>query len=192
MLRHDLPPQPPQPPGPERPGWLEERLFEQRIILLSGPITGPSASRAAATLLTLDALGADPIRMQISAPDGDLSAAFALIDTLDVMRAPVHAIATAEVGGAAVGVYAAAQRRLAFPHARFRLAEPKVTGIAGTADEVAAAAGRHLQALEDLVLRIAAACHQPRSRVEDDLAAGRLLSAEQAKEYGLVEAIGPA
>src|SRR6266511_3409510 len=63
-----------------------------------------------------------------SAPDGDLSAAFALIDTLDVMRAPVHAIATAEVGGAAVGVYAAAQRRLAFPHARFRLAEPKLTG----------------------------------------------------------------
>jgi ATP-dependent Clp protease, protease subunit len=192
MLRHEPPPQPAQPSGAEPPGWLDERLFEQRIVLLSGQVTGASASRVAATLLTLDALGDDPVHMQISAPDADLSAAFALIDTIDVMRSPVHAIATAEVGGAAVGVYAAAGRRVAFPHARFRLAEPKVTGIAGTADEVAAAAGRHLQALEDLVLRIAAACNQPRSRVEDDLAAGRLLSAEQAKEYGLVEAIGPA
>jgi ATP-dependent Clp protease protease subunit len=160
-------------------------------VLLSGPVTGPTASRVAATLLTLDALGAEPVRLQISSPDGELSAVFALVDTLDAMRAPVHAVATAEVGGAAVGVYAAAHRRLAFPHARFRLAEPRVAGLAGTADEVAAAAGQHLQALEDLVLRIAAACGQPRSRVEDDLAAGRLLSAQEAREYGLVETIGP-
>jgi len=198
---------PPEPPGPPwspgrspepgpapepTAGWLEERLFDQRIVLLSGPVTGAMASRLAATLLTLDSLGPEPVRLQMSSPDGDLSAVFALIDTIDAMRAPVHVVATAEVGGAALGVYAAADRRSAFPHARFRLAEPRVAGLAGKADEVAAAAGRHLQALEDLVLRIAEACGQPRSRVEDDLAAGRLLSAEQAREYGLVETVGPA
>jgi ATP-dependent Clp protease protease subunit len=169
--------------------WLEERLFGQRIVLLLGPIGAESATRVSAALLTLDALGTEPVRLHLSAPDGDLTAAFALIDTFDVMRAPVEVLAMGQVGGAAIGVYAAADERLAYPHARFRLAEPKVADLTGTADDVAAAAGRHLRALEDLVLRIAEATGQPRSRIEDDLTATRLLGAEEAKEYGLVTTI---
>lgn len=171
------------------PSWLEERMFGERIVLLRGPVTGEAASRASAALLTLDALGNDAVQLHISAPDGDLSAAFALVDTLDVMRVPVHAMATGEVGGAAIGVYAAARKRIAFPHARFHLAEPHITAGIGTATEVASAAGRYLQALEDLVVRVAAVTGQPRSRVEDDFSAGRFLTAAQAKEYGLVQEI---
>jgi len=169
--------------------WLEEKLFGQRIVLVQGPVTGAVASRAAASLLTLDALGTDPVRLQLTAADGDLTAVFAVVDAIDAMRAPVHVVAVGEVGGAALGVLAAGGRRLAYPHARFRLAEPKLTGVAGTADEVAAAAGRYLRALEDLVLRIVAATAQPRSRVEDDLAATRVLTAPDAKDYGLIEEI---
>ena len=176
-------------PAPAVSPWLEERMFGERIVLLQGPITPETASRAAAALLTLDALGTEPVRLHISAADGDLTAAFAIVDTLDTMRVPVHAIATGEVGGAAIGVLAAAKRRLAFPHARFRLAEPKVVGVGGTADEIASAAGRYLQALEDLVVRVAEVTGQPRSRVEDDFAAGRVLTCPQAQEYGLVEAV---
>lgn len=164
-------------------------MFDWRIVLLQGTVTAEVASRTAAALLTLDALGAEPVRLHLAASGDDLVAAFALVDALDVMRAPVHAIATAEVSGSAIGIFAAAKRRLAFPHARFRLTEPKVDRVAGTADEVTAAAGRYLRALEDLVLRIVAASGQPRSRVEDDLAAGRILRAEEAVEYGLVEEI---
>jgi ATP-dependent Clp protease protease subunit len=196
---------PHRPPGRPEPGWppaapdplagagvapwLEQRMFDWRIVLLQGTLTAELATRTAAALLTLDALGTEPVRLHIAASGDDLVAAFALVDALDVMRAPVHAIATAEVGGSAVAVYAAARRRLAFPHARFRLAEPKVNGVAGTADEVTAAAGRYLRALEDLVLRIAAATGQPRSTVENDLTAGRILRAEEAVEYGLVQEI---
>jgi ATP-dependent Clp protease protease subunit len=182
----------PAGPGEAAPGlepWLAERLFDRRIVILHGPVTGPSATNAAAALLTLDALAVDPVQLHMSTPDGELDSVFAIVDALDVMRAPVHAIAVAEVGGGALGVYAAAPRRLAFPHARFRLAEPRVVGIAGTADDVASAAGRHLRALEDLILRVADATGQPRSRVEDDLGAGRPLTAEQAREYGLVHEI---
>jgi ATP-dependent Clp protease protease subunit len=181
----------PQPAEAE-PGlepWLAERLFDRRIVIIHGLVTGPSATNAAAALLTLDALATDPVQLHLSTPDGDLDAVFAIVDALDVMRAPVHAIATSEVGGGALGIYAAARRRLAFPHARFRLAEPRVAGIAGTADDVASAAGRHLRALEDLMVRIANATGQPRSRVEDDLSVGRPLTAEEAKEYGLVHEI---
>jgi ATP-dependent Clp protease protease subunit len=186
----------PVPPGTAPPAeppavepWLEERLFGQRIVLLSGPLTAESATRTAAALLTLDALSTQPVRLHVSSTDGDLTAAFAVVDTLDLMRAPVVAIATAEVGGAALAVFAAGRRRLAYPHARFRLNEPRVANLAGTADQVAAAAGRYLQALEDLVLRVAEVTGRPRSRVEDDFSTGRLLSAAEAHEYGLVEEV---
>jgi ATP-dependent Clp protease protease subunit len=171
--------------------WLEERMFSQRIVLLQGPVVPQAANRAAATLLTLDALGAEPVRLHLNAPQGELSAVFALVDALDVMRAPVHATVIGEVGGAAIGVYVAARRRLAYPHARFRLAEPNAEGVNGTADEVAAAAGRYLRALEDLVVRVAQVTGQPRSRVEDDFGAGRIMGATEAHEYGLVDEIVP-
>jgi ATP-dependent Clp protease protease subunit len=171
------------------PPWLEERMFGERIVLLQGTVTAESASRVAAALLTLDTLGSDPVRLHLSATDGDLNAVFAVVDTLDAMRVPVHAIATGEVGGAAVGVLVAARKRLSFPHARFRLAEPRVVGVGGTADEITSAAGRYLQSLEDLVVRVAEVTGQTRSRVEDDFAAGRILTCPQAQEYGLVEAV---
>jgi ATP-dependent Clp protease, protease subunit len=176
------------------PSWLAERLFERRIVFLTGRITTGSASAAVAALLSLDAMAdpPEPVRLHLSAPDGDLDAAFAVIDAIDSLRSPVQAVATAHVGGAAIGVFAASQRRLAYPHARFRLSEPNLAGMNGTADDVARAAGRHLWALEDLVLRIAEATGQPRSRVEDDLGARRLLDADQARDYGLVHDVrGP-
>jgi ATP-dependent Clp protease, protease subunit len=210
----DVPERPggPDPSGPASaaglPPWLAERLYERRIVFLTGAVTAASASTAAATLLSLDLStgGAGPagftehppgsgsdappaVHLHVAASDGDLEAVLTLIDAVDSMRAPVHAVATGEVGGAVVGIYAAARRRLAYPHARFRLAEPSLAGMAGTADDVASAAGRHLRALEDLVVRVAEATGQPRSRVEDDFSAGRVLGAAEAQEYGLVHEI---
>ncbi|NJC74004.1 ATP-dependent Clp protease proteolytic subunit [Planosporangium thailandense] len=190
--RWNVPPGRPVPAPTVDPGvapWLAERMFTQRIVLVQGPVDAAAANRVAATLLTLDALGAEPVRLHLNAPRGELSAVFALVDALDVMRAPVHATALGEVGGAAIGVYAAARRRLAYPHSRFRLAEPGSDGVTGTADEVAAAAGHYLSALEDLVVRVAQVTGQPRSRVEDDFSAGRILGAAAAREYGLVDEI---
>jgi ATP-dependent Clp protease protease subunit len=199
-MRGDDPyPYPYRKPDPWRPPetrggaglshWLEERLFDRRIVMLQGTLTGPVASQAAAALLTLDALGPQPVQLHMAAPDGELTAAFAVVDAVDAMRAPLHAVVTAQVGGAAVAVLAAADRRLAYRHARIRLAEPKAAAVAGTADEVAAAAGHYLRELEELALRLAAVTGQPRSRVEDDLSTGRILTAEQAREYGLIHDI---
>jgi ATP-dependent Clp protease protease subunit len=179
----------PGPPGPEVSPWLEERLFDQRIAVMIGPLTGSVATRTAAALLTLDALGPEPIRLHMSTPDGDLAAAFTLVDALDAMRAPVHAVVTAQVGGAAVAVLAAAGRRLAYRHAQLRICEPRAAALTGTADEVAAAAGQYLREVEELAARIAAVTGQTRSRVEDDLSVGRTLTAAQARDYGLIDEI---
>jgi ATP-dependent Clp protease protease subunit len=186
----------PWPPPPSGPGpaehlspWLEERLFDRRIVMLRGPLSPGTASQVAAALLTLDAMGTETVQLHVSAPDGELTAAFTVVDALDAMRAPVHAVVTAEAGGAAVAVLAAAERRLAYRHARIRLSEPRSETVAGTADEVAAAAGQYLRELEEMAVRLAEVTGQPRSRVEDDLSAGRILTAEQAREYGLIDEI---
>jgi ATP-dependent Clp protease protease subunit len=181
------------PAGPERDHplspWLEERLFDRRIVMLRGPLSTAGASQVAAALLTLDAMGVEPVQLHIFAPDGELTAAFTVIDAIDAMRAPLHAVVTAEAGGAAVAVLAAAERRLAYRHARIRLSEPRSETVAGTADEVAAAAGQYLRELEEMAVRLAEVTGQPRSRVEDDLSAGRILTAEQARDYGLIDEI---
>ncbi|GAA2382139.1 ATP-dependent Clp protease proteolytic subunit [Dactylosporangium salmoneum] len=179
---------PTMPPALHAP-WLDEQLFGRRMVFLRGPIEPEMASRAAATLLALDAGGAEPISVHMSAEQGTLAAVWTLVDAIDAVRAPVHATAVGEVSAAALGVFCAAAQRTAFAHARFRLAEPKVSSPGGTADQVVAEAGRYLRDLEDLILRIAAATGQTRARVEDDLQSGRVLTAEDAIEYGLISSI---
>src|SRR5689334_6597803 len=120
----------PGPPGADGVApWLAERLFDRRIVMLTGPLTGGSASQAAASLLTLDALGTEPVHLHLSVPEGDLNAAFAVVDAVDAMRCELHATVTGEAAGAAVAVLAAAQHRRAYRHARIRLAEPRAAAV---------------------------------------------------------------
>jgi ATP-dependent Clp protease protease subunit len=175
--------------GPEMPGWLEERLFDQRIVMVRGILTGQVATGVAAALLTLDAAGPAPVRMHVASPGGELGAALSVVDVIDSMTSPVHAVVTSEAGGAVLAVLAATQQRSAYRHARFKLTEPRAAGVTGTADEVAAAAGQHLRELEEVVLRLVEVTGQTRSRVEDDLSAGRSLTAAEARDYGLIDAV---
>lgn len=200
---------PPGRPGPgsrpdERPAehvgsaapapWLEQRMFEQQTVAVTGPLTAESASRAGSALMTLEALATPrggPIQLHLSGTEGDLSAAFALIDVLDGMRSPVRAVALGRVGGAVLGVYAVTPERVAYPHARFLLAEPRTDRLAGTAEEVTLAAGSALRLLDDLVVRLAEATGQPRARIERDMSEPQELSVREAIDYGLVHRIGP-
>jgi ATP-dependent Clp protease protease subunit len=186
----------PRPDRPE-PGafpaqaspWLDERMFDHRIILVRGRIDAAMANHVAGAILVLGRSGPDPVQLYLSAPDGELAAAFAIVDAIEAGGVAVHAVVTSEVGGAALAVLAAAERRSALAHARIRLTEPRAGTVAGTADEVTAAAGQYLRELEELVVRLAEVTGQPRSRIEDDLAAGRVLSAGEAQAYGLLDEI---
>ncbi|MGH3188064.1 MAG: ATP-dependent Clp protease proteolytic subunit, partial [Streptosporangiaceae bacterium] len=105
-------------------GWkanLYERLLEKRIVLAAGPLDDDAAARLSAQLLTLDAESSEPIRLELQNVRAELSAALTVMGILDVMRAPVQACVSGEIGGPALGVLASCPRRVGYPNASFVL-----------------------------------------------------------------------
>ena len=206
-----LPPQPPEPPRPRHdpwhpeprppaPGaasasaalvvgggdWLAERLLAQRVVTLSGELDTDAVNRAVAELALLDATGDDPVRLRLSGVGADLEGALTLVDALDLVGVPVHATSLGTLSGPAVAVLAVADRRVAGAHAMVRLCEPRAPhGVPG--HEVEAWAAEHARQLRRLQERLAAACGRSVDEVAADMRAGRLLDAEEARAYGLVD-----
>ena len=99
-------------------GWLQEQLFERRIVLVTGQLDDGAAAKAAAALLALDASGARPIDLHLASPDGALGAAFALIDTAETLTSALRVLCRGQVGGPAIGLVTAADHCTASPHER--------------------------------------------------------------------------
>jgi ATP-dependent Clp protease, protease subunit len=189
---------PDPPPGqdggndrrPPLDDWLQQRLFDQRVILVHGYLDSDQATRVAAQLVALDSLGGHRITVHMDCPNADLGAALLLIDTIDSLHVPIHAIATGSVGGAALGVLASAHHRTAFPHARFQLVEPRAgDNLSGTADRLVSQSEAHEEMLTSLVHRIARVAVKAPENIRGDLRDGKYLTALQAVEYGLVETV---
>ena len=108
-------------PDPGLAGDLHERLLLQRRILVNGFLDDTLATRTAAELMYLDGSGDDPIELHLSCPDGELGAANALADTLDLVGVEVRATCLGVVGGPALGPFTAATHRTASMSATFHL-----------------------------------------------------------------------
>jgi ATP-dependent Clp protease protease subunit len=178
-------PGPPGPPGPPWPGQVFERLLDRRIVMASGHLDGEAATRLCAQLLTLDAEGDEPIRLELQNLDADLPAALTVMGVLDVLRVPVHAQASGRISGPALGVLASASRRVAYPNAVFALAEPKVS-FDGRATELAAREEQVRVMLDELYFRLAEATGREVDEVRADARRERLLTVDDAIGYGLI------
>jgi ATP-dependent Clp protease, protease subunit len=204
--RPGVPGQPPtQPPGePGRepgavPGtrvWLNphddfqdrlyERLLEKRIVMAAGLLDAAAATRLSAQFLALDAEGDGPIRLELQNLRADLPAALAVMGVLDVVRAPVHAYASGETHGAALGVLAACPRRLAYPNASFAMSEPRLE-FGGTVTAVTERQRQSERMVDSLYYRIAEATGREADEVREDSRRGRTLSTAEAIGYGLIQ-----
>lgn len=188
-----LPSPPPSAPSQShlvdsRPDWLDERLLERRVVSLAGPLHTEAANRSAASLALLDASGDDPVELRLSDLDADLDVALTLVDTLDLMGVPVHATCLGEVTGPAVAILAVADHRTAARHATLHLREPR-TRWSGHTGDVTTHAEHHQRRLRLLQERVARACRRPVDAVVADMRVGRILTAEEAHGYGLVDAV---
>jgi len=170
------------------PDWLGERLLDQRVVSLAGPLDAEAANRAAASLALLDASGDDPVELRLCDVDADLDIALTLIDTVDLMGVPVHATCLGEISGPAIAILAVADRRTAARHATLHLREPR-TRWSGHAGDVATHAAHHQRRLRLLQERVARACRRPADAVAADMRTGRILTAEEAHGYGLIDAV---
>jgi ATP-dependent Clp protease, protease subunit len=172
------------------PDWLAQRLLEQRIVALSGELDEEAANQAVAQLGLLDASGDDPVGLRLSGVSGGLGPVLTLVDALDLMGAPVHAVCLGTLSGPAVTLLAIADRRAAGRHATLHLTEPRSPhGIPSRDLEIVAAEqARQLRRLQE---RLAEACRRPADEIAADMRAGRLLDADEARDYGLVDRTDP-
>lgn len=163
-------------------------LLERRIVLLLGPFDRDLATRGAAKVMTLDAERNAEIRLQMSGQDGDLPSALMLADTVDLARSPVSSLARGAVGGVVLAPFCAATRRLAAPNATFHMREPRMS-LSGHPDELITGAEVIGQQLDQLRTWVARATGQSVQTVADDLQRGRMLTAQAALDYGLIDEI---
>lgn len=191
MPRPDMP-----APQPILPSWYEptsitlerelaDRLLAERVILIGGRLDDALANHVASQLLLLNAQGNDPVTLHISSTDSDLEAALSVAAAIDLITAPVNAVARGTVRGPAIAVLAAAERREAHRQTTFVLTAPRFTAE-GTADQLAAFSEEHDHQAARLRDLIAQATDRPADEIATDLETGRVLTAEDARAYGLI------
>jgi ATP-dependent Clp protease protease subunit len=177
------------------PPEVQATLLGRRVVFLRGRLDEPTANAAIAQLLLVGRLAEGrPIELYVDSPGGSLSAALSVYDVLGTLGAPVSTTCLAQAGGAAVLVLAggATGRRFALPHARIHLSQDSAAvaagsgavDVAGHAEAAARLHGRWVAALASHTAHTA-------EHVARDLAAGRWLSAAEARDYGLVDGIIP-
>ncbi|HEY7162178.1 MAG TPA: ATP-dependent Clp endopeptidase proteolytic subunit ClpP [Acidobacteriota bacterium] len=173
----------------ERGYDIFSRLLKDNIIFIGTPIDDVIANLVIAQMLFLEA--EDPekdIQIYINSPGGVLTAGLAIYDTMQFVRPDVSTIVIGQAASMASVLLAAGTtgKRLALPNSRVVLHQP-LGGFQGQASDI------HIQAKEILRMKdritdiYVQHCKQSRERIEKDLDRDFILTAEQSKEYGLID-----
>jgi ATP-dependent Clp protease protease subunit len=167
---------------------LAQRLFEQRVVLLSGFLDDMTATRASAELMTLDAEGDDAVTLRIDCADGSLGLALTLMDVIELLGVPVHALSMGQVGGPAVGVLAVCHHRASMPSTRFSWREP-TTQFETRARDVEQWAQLRAAERQRFTDRVAQAVGKSAESVAESFGRGLFMSASEALDFGLLDEI---
>jgi ATP-dependent Clp protease, protease subunit len=190
---HPPVPMVPFPGGPAAPGSFESTVYadllERRIVFVRDRLDHDAATLVTAQLMALDADGTSPVTLVVNSAGGPVDAVTGLLDTMDLVRCPVDTSCVGRAEGtAAVVVAAGTGRRRCGPGATFRLRLPDLEA-AGPADRLRRDVESATHAQRMLVDRLAAITGQSRGLVARDVDRGRLLTADEALAYGLVDEV---
>ncbi|WP_344833087.1 ATP-dependent Clp protease proteolytic subunit [Actinocorallia longicatena] len=177
------------------PGGLDDqlaiRLLQQRIIVLGAEVEDRIANRLCAQLLLLSA--EDPrsdISLYINSPGGSVSAGLAIYDTMNLIPNDVSTLALGLAGSMGQFLLSAGTpgKRFSLPHAQVLMHQGSA-GFGGTAADVEIYAGQ-LERIGTLLTRLTAEqTGRPEDEVERDSRRDRWFSADEAREYGLIDHI---
>ena len=175
----------------ERSYDIYSRLLKDRIIFLGEEVTDVSANLVVAQMLFLEA--EDPgkdIHFYINSPGGSVSAGFAIYDTMQYIKCDVSTICIGMAAsmGAFLLAGGAKGKRLALPNAEIMIHQPS-GGAKGQATEIQIAAENILKTKKKLNEILAAITGQPYDVIVRDTERDNYMTAEQAKEYGLIDCV---
>ncbi|TWF93661.1 ATP-dependent Clp protease proteolytic subunit [Saccharopolyspora dendranthemae] len=170
------------------------KLFEERIVFLGVQVDDASANDVMAQLLFLESDDPDrEIQMYINSPGGSFTAMMAIYDTIQYVRPDVRTICLGQAASAAAVLLAAGTegKRQALPNSRVLIHQPSVEGIYGQVSDLEIQAAE-VQRMRDL-MESSLAKHTKRSQeqVHEDVDRDKILTAEQAKEYGIIDEVVP-
>lgn len=175
----------------ERAYDIYSRLLKDRIIMLGGPIDDHVANSIVAQLLFLDAENPDKdISLYINSPGGSITAGMAIYDTMQFVKADVQTICIGMAASMGAFLLAAGTKgkRYALPNAEVMIHQP-LGGAQGQATEIEIAAKRILFLRDKLNKILAEKTGQPLEVIQRDTDRDNFMTAEKAKEYGLVDHI---
>jgi ATP-dependent Clp protease protease subunit len=165
------------------------RLLMDRIVFLGAPINDDVANIVIAQLLFLDADNPErDIYLYINSPGGIISSGMAIYDTMQFLRAPVNTICmgmAASMGSFLLAAGSKGKRR-ALPHARIMIHQPSA-GYQGTAADIEIQAKEVIYLRDQLNHMYAEHTGQSLEKIEKDIDRDRFMSADEAKEYGLID-----
>ena len=175
----------------ERAYDIYSRLLEERIIFISGPIETQMANLVVAQLLFLESK--DPkkdIQLYINSPGGEISAGLAILDTMNYIKSDVSTICIGMAASMGAVLLAAGTKgkRYALPNADVMIHQPS-GGAQGMASDIEISAKRIIKKRELLNKILAEATGQTIKKIERDTDRDSWLSAEEAKEYGLIDEV---
>lgn len=175
----------------QRQMTLGDLLLENRIILLQGEIHDGNANELVMKLLYLQSENRrKDIHFYINSPGGSVSATLAIYDTMQILSCPVatYCVGLAASGGAVLLAGGAKGKRFALPHAKVMIHQP-YGQVGGQISDIEIQANEILHTREVLNKILAAHTAQSIERIAKDTDRDFYMTAEQAKEYGVVDDI---
>jgi len=175
----------------ERAYDLYSRLLKENIIFLGTPIDDTIANLVCAQLLHLESENPDKdINIYINSPGGDITALFAIYDTMQYIKPDIATICFGQAASAAAVLLAAGAsgKRLALPHSRILLHQP-YAGAQGQATDIELAAKEILRLRELLEEILAHHTGQPIDRIHKDTDRDFVMTAAEAREYGIIDEV---
>ncbi|MBD0690942.1 ATP-dependent Clp protease proteolytic subunit [Streptomyces sp. CBMA123] len=168
------------------------KLFEERIIFLGSQVDDVSANDIMAQLLCLESMDPDrEIQMYINSPGGSFTALTAIYDTMQYVKPDITTVCMGQAASAAAVLLAAGTpgKRMALPNARILIHQPYTETGRGQVSDLEIQAKEIFRMREQLEQMLSKHSNKSVEQVREDIERDKILTAEEAAEYGLVDQI---